>query len=155
MPGDGCAQKRFFDTLLNGCIPLVPLFPSSDKDAPFSFHHTKGCSTRITYPFAKGTFFRDADAGFDILDMVATFNGTCGFPCLRSALIDLVSNTSMLHEKQNRMRDYATVIRFGLTQNSNDHPDVFSALMVRLRHHAWHILDRVPEFSTQSISVMQ
>ncbi len=78
--------------------------------------------------------------------MVATFNGTCGLPCLRSALTDLLSNTSLVHEKQNRMRDYAKVIRFGLTHDSDDHPDVFSSLMVRLRHDAWHLLDKVPDF---------
>lgn len=152
LPGDGCAQKRFFDTLLNGCIPMVPLFPSNDKDSPFSFYRANRCSTRITYPFAKGTFFRDPDAGFDILDMVVTFNGTCGLSCLRSALIDLVSNSSMLQEKQNRLRDYTTVIRFGLTHDSNDYPDAFSSLMVRLRHHAWHILYKVPDFSPKNAS---
>ena len=80
--------------------------------------------------------------------MVATFNGTCGFACLRDAIIDVVANTSMLQEKQKRLREYATVVRFGLTHDSDDYPDAFSSLMVRLRHHVWHILDRVPDFTT-------
>jgi hypothetical protein len=36
-PGDGCAQKCFFDVILNGCIPLVPISQSSkDEERGFS-----------------------------------------------------------------------------------------------------------------------
>ena len=76
--------------------------------------------------------------------MVVTFNGTCGLACLRGALEELVSNERLIQEKRMKLREYATVIRFGLTSDSDAYVDVFSALIVRLRHHVWHILGRTP-----------
>ena len=123
--------------MINGCIPLVPVYPSNENASPVSFHYQK-CSTRITYPFAKGTFL-EPNAGFEMLDLVATYNGTCGFPCMKTALNDLASTPGMLEAKHRRLREYGVVVKFGLDERSNAFPDSFSALLVRLRQYAWHL----------------
>lgn len=123
---------------MNGCIPLVPHYPSNDEAWPVAFHYKK-CSTRITYPFSKGTFHLEPKAGFTITDLVATYNGTCGFPCMKSALEELASNPTELQKKHMRLRDYATMVKFGLDGRSRTIADAFSGLLVRLRHNSWHL----------------
>ena len=144
LPGDGCAQKRFFDALLNGCIPLVPLWPSDDTAWPHSFHHPGGCSTRIAYPFAQGSFHHEPRAGFDILDIVLAFNGTCGLECMNGTLHEFLANETAIVEKRRILQEYASVVSLGLSQESDGYPDAFAALMVRLRHHLWSLEGKEP-----------
>ena len=74
-----------------------------------------------------------------MLDLVATYNGTCGFPCIKTALNELASTSGMLQAKYRKLREYGALIKFGLDDRSNSFPDAFSALLVRLRQHAWHL----------------
>lgn len=74
-----------------------------------------------------------------MLDLVATYNGTCGFPCLQTALTELASDSKALQSKHNRLREYGDLMKFGLDDRSNSIPDAFSALLVRLRQYTWDL----------------
>lgn len=101
LPGDGPAQKRFFDVILSGCIPVAFVLDrygdnsgvvSSDNhnrhpswwdglDATVSMQ----TSIRTAYPFAKGLFPDQPDLGIDYESFVVQIrpsaeNG-CHFGC--------------------------------------------------------------------------
>jgi hypothetical protein len=154
LPGDGCAQKRFFDVILNGCIPLVPIFESSKhekREFPYSFFGHQECSTRITYPFAKGTFWRSKTAGLDIMDFVLPYDGTCCLKCMADPIVKMMANKTALQELRLRLRRYASLATFRLS-SEDDHiddesyhfPDAFTAALVSVRHYLWNLLGRVP-----------
>lgn len=132
LPGDGPPQKRFFDVILMGCIPLVPVWPAADGGV--SFWRNGSASIRATYPFALGSFFRDDDAGVDYLsDLVLPFDGACGLACMKGA-VEAVS-PEKLKQLQANLLKYAPLFSFGLEGNMYQSVDAFSALLVSLRHY--------------------
>jgi hypothetical protein len=56
---------------------------------------------------------------------------------MKMALEELASDLGVLQAKYNKLREYASLVKFGLDDRSNSFPDAFSALLVRLRHHTW------------------
>ena len=141
LPGDGCAQKRFFDVILNGCIPVVPIFhKSDDTDGYPTFFRWEGlCSIRRTYPFARGTFFGDETAGIDYQSLVVTFDGFCGIACMKGAMDQVLSNTTELKRLQISLKDYAKLATFGLDDNMYRSVDAFAAMLVQLRHYVFKL----------------
>ena len=137
LPGDGCAQKRFFDVILNDCIPVVPIFHKSDDTDgyPTFWRWENHCSIRRTYPFARGTFFGDETAGIDYQSLVVTFDGFCGIACMKGAMEQVLSNTTELKRLQTSLKDYAKLATFGLDGNMYRSVDAFAAILVQLRHY--------------------
>jgi len=63
--GDAPPQKRVFDAMLSGCIPVVLEYdPTGDQHYPS--HFTSGTwTTRQTYPYVRGTFSGYDNMGID------------------------------------------------------------------------------------------
>ena len=133
--GDECAQKRFFDVLLAGCIPVVMEY-EGDEENSVSWYSNKRCSVRRTYPFARGVYFDDLDAGLDYMSLVVSVNGTCGLPCMKIELEDVMKDKERLKNIRYTMYKYALLFTNSLDPAQNDnHPDAFSAMTVTLRHY--------------------
>lgn len=133
--GDGPVQKRIFDAILSGCIPVVIAHDTSLEPGYPSHFSQKGWSTRLTYPFAKGVFHGMPQMGIDWDDLVVSINGTCGIPCLFPTLEDLLTNQrNLVREKQQTVMRYATLFSFGMEENKLQHADAIAATLVQARH---------------------
>jgi hypothetical protein len=137
--GDACPQKRFFDVILNGCIPLVPSFtPSDDEGFPTFFRRKGSCSVRRAYPWSKGAFFGDEKVGVDYTTLVVQYDGTCGLPCMKPAM-EKVFSTELTRIRTD-LRNYARLVAFGAGNSRYKSLDGFSAMLVAIRHYLSHLV---------------
>jgi hypothetical protein len=133
--GDSPPQKRIFDVILSGCIPVVIEHESNEPGYPSHFA-ARATSIRVTYPFAKGSFYNYANMGVDFSDLAVTVPGSCGFDCFISTLQDLlVNHKDVVREKQRKISEYASLFSFGMEQNGLVHADAVAALLVQARHY--------------------
>jgi hypothetical protein len=135
LAGDGCPQKRVFDVMMSGCIPVVLHYARSDEQGWPSWYKEGACSIRLTYPFAKGTFAGDPMAGIDWESLVIPVNGSCGFPCMKSTIEAVMKDTERLTELRRRLRKVASLFSYGLEAESSASMDAFAALLVKLKHY--------------------
>ena len=143
LPGDGPPQKRFFEVMLNGCIPILPLWDSNDRvngTAFPSLFHEKEASARSTYAYHRYTFYGDDNAGIDyIRDLVVTFNGTCGLECLKGAAEAVLSNSDELARLRGNLRKYTKLFSYGMEGNAYRYSDAFTATLVSMRHYLYSL----------------
>ena len=135
--GDSPPQKRFFDVLLNGCIPVV-LAHDESTDPPFlSYFAPRGASTARTYPYAIGSFDGWSQLGINYETIVVQVNGTCGMPCFFPLLEDLLVNRPHeIRAKQQEIARLAPLFTYGMEHNRLQQADATAALLVHARHHA-------------------
>ena len=138
LAGDDCGQKRFFDVILSGCIPVVLRYSSDEDDWPSWFHRNK-CSIRRSYPFAQGTFYKDANAGIDYSTIVVEVDGDCGLTCIKPTLEELLRKPDKMRQLRRNLMGMAKLLTYGLDDDSFAYSDAFSALLVNLRHYAFHL----------------
>lgn len=134
--GDAPPQKRLFDAILNGCIPVVMEHNKSKEDGIPSHFAAGGISIRQTYPFAKGSFFNALDMGVDMRDIVVTIPAACGMKCMLPALHQLLLyDTDVLREKQNNLTRYASLFSYGMEENGSlQYADAVATMLVQARH---------------------
>ena len=134
--GDSPPQKRFFDVLLNGCIPVVLAHESSDP--PFlSYFARGGESTVRTYPYAIGSFDEWPQMGIHYETIVVEVNGTCGMSCFFPMLEDLLlHHPDKIRAKQREIARLAPLFTYGMEHNRLQQADATAALLVQARHHA-------------------
>jgi hypothetical protein len=133
--GDEPPQKRFFDALLSGCIPVVLDHPSSELPHR-SYFASNAHSNRITYPLAKGSFANDTEMGIDYSELVVAINETCNFNCMMPILEDLIVNhPDIIREKQENIARYASLFSYGMEENGMQFPDAILGMLVQVRHY--------------------
>ena len=135
LPGDDCAQKRFFDVILSGCIPVVLRYPSDEKGWPSWFARGE-CSIRRAYPFGRGSFFNDENAGIDYRTFVVEIDDDCGLECMKPKLEELMSKPDTVRLLRRNLMSFARLLSYGLDEASYGYIDAFSALLVTLRHYS-------------------
>lgn len=145
--GDRPAQKRVFDTILSGCIPVVLAY-HYEKD-----HHNKtsyfahgACPTSTVYPWAKGSFGENyPHMGIDYSELVVEIDakkcGSVGVDCIPTVLEKFLNDTAALRKKQHTLAKYARLFSFGMQDNAFQHVDAMSALLIASRHHAMLMSD--------------
>jgi hypothetical protein len=135
LKGDTAAQKRIFDAILSGCIPVTMEYESFEPDYPTHFE-PDGSSIRNVYPFARGSFYGDREMGIDYSQIMVIINGTCGIPCLVPTLEDLLLNhRDRVREMQENIGQVARLFSFGMEHNSMKHIDAIAAILVRIHHY--------------------
>ena len=134
--GDTPNQKRFFDVILSGCIPVALEYPSSEAGCPS--HFGPGLtSIRTVYPFSTGTFVGIPSMGIEYRDFIVAVNGTCGPPCILPALEDLLINQKeRLRQMHRKLAAVAQLLTYGLDDNARRYPDALAAMLVEVRHYA-------------------
>jgi hypothetical protein len=135
--GDTPAQKRIFDALLSGCIPVVLEYESYDSRSRYPSHfEPKRTSIRTVYPFSIGSFKGNPDMGIDYSKIMVTIDGACGIPCLVPTLKDLLLNhRDQVREMQENIGRVARLFSFGMEHNSMKHIDAIAAILVRIHHY--------------------
>ncbi|GAX17776.1 hypothetical protein FisN_24Hh157 [Fistulifera solaris] len=134
--GNTPAQKRFFDVLMSGCIPVVIEYASSKEEGYPSFFKKHETSIRLSYPFAKGIFLDEPEMGIDYHDLVVTVNGTCEMDCMLAGLEDLIINyPEVILAKQKSISELAQLFSYGLQNNALRYPDAVAAMLVQIRHY--------------------
>ena len=136
LPGDTTVQKRFFDVMMNGCIPITPIFPSIEPTENSSWK-AGGPPMSLAYPYSPVHFQNDSLAGINYLeDLVVTFDGECGATCAREAMESVMANETELRRLKGNVKKYAPLFAYGLEDNAYRHVDAFAAILVNLRHQA-------------------
>ena len=144
LPGDTANQKRFFDVMLNGCVPLVPVWPSFLQGQRSTFG-PGGTSTGLTYPFHRGVYYEDPMAGIDYLnDLVVTFDGECGIPCIKGAVEKALSNQTEFDRKRENIRRFARFFTNGLEEQKYRFADSHAATLVTIRHYLYGLAGKLP-----------
>ena len=143
LPGDGPPQKRIYDVMMMGCIPIMPVWDSYDSvngtTYPSLFAHRRE-SARMTYAYHRSSFSGDGDAGLDyVRDLVVTFNGTCGLACLKGAAEAVLSNVEELDRLQGNLRKYSRLFSYGLEDRAYRYADGFTATLVSMRHYLYRL----------------
>lgn len=80
-------------------------------------------------------------AGFNMMDLVVTFNATCGLRCMKGAINSFLENATKVEEKRRLLKDYALATSLDLSEYPTS-LDTFTSTIVALRHHLWDIMDR-------------
>lgn len=135
--GDEPNQKRFFDALLSGCIPVVMAHYFREGTSYFA----PGVENRRVYPWAKGSFGEKfPEMGVDYSKLVVEINETdCGaMDCLPGKLEKWLNDPEALRQKQLDIAKYARLFSYGMQQNAFTYADAMSALLVRARHYVIH-----------------
>ena len=144
LPGDTANQKRFFDVMLNGCVPLVPLWRSFLQGQRSTFG-PGGTSTGLTYPFHRGVYYEDPMAGIDYLnDLVVTIDGECGIPCIKGAVEKALSNQTEFDRKRENIRRFARFFTNGLEEQKYRFADSHAATLVTIRHYLYGLAGKLP-----------
>ena len=139
LPGDTTVQKRFFDVMMNGCIPITPTWPSIDPTQK-SCWKAGGPPMSLAYPYSPVHFRNDSLAGINYLeDLVVTFDGECGGRCAKEAMESVMANETELRRLKGNVKKYAPLFAYGLEDNAYRHVDAFAAILVNLRHQAQNL----------------
>lgn len=138
LAGDDCGQKRFFDVILSGCIPIVLRYSSDEQGWP-SWFRQGACSIRRAYPFGRGAFFNDTNAGIDYTTLVVEIDASCGLGCIKPTLENLMMNPDKIRRLRRSLMGAARLFTYGLEEESYGYPDAFSALLVTLRHYSTYV----------------
>ena len=151
--GDSPPQKRFFDALLSGCIPVVLAHESMDP--PFLSYFAPGeASTARTYPYAIGAFDGWPQLGIHYESIVVEVNGTCGMPCFFTLLEDLLVNRpDEIRAKQQEIARLAPLFTYGMERSGLQQADATAAMLVHARHHANTYYDSSSSSSSSSSSI--
>jgi len=139
--GDEPPQKRLFDVLLAGCIPVVLEHEVSEDGTDFPSHFAPNApSTRTTYPWAKQ---HPTGMGLEWSDLVIAIKASeCGrdgtTSCFPRVLEELLSTEdlyeSVVRKKHQNVRTYASLFSYGMEDNAFKYPDAVASLLVHARH---------------------
>eukprot|EP00584_Thalassiosira_punctigera_P024351 CAMPEP_0172574100 /NCGR_PEP_ID=MMETSP1067-20121228/136531_1 /TAXON_ID=265564 ORGANISM="Thalassiosira punctigera, Strain Tpunct2005C2" /NCGR_SAMPLE_ID=MMETSP1067 /ASSEMBLY_ACC=CAM_ASM_000444 /LENGTH=560 /DNA_ID=CAMNT_0013366723 /DNA_START=93 /DNA_END=1775 /DNA_ORIENTATION=+ len=144
--GDLPAQKRFFDAILSGCIPVVMAHRRAKNRRTGEYepcetsYFSPGAPLSMVYPWARGSFGeRHPDMGVDYSQLVVEIDAVdCGVDCIPKTLEKLMEDPVALRQKQYSLARYARLFSYGMGDDALRPVDAMSALLVRARHFVVH-----------------
>jgi hypothetical protein len=150
LAGDMAWQGRFFDAILNGCLPVVLSWKLSPKKnsvvdekswfIPYMPNQSPMASkVRETYPFHK-ELFGDPEIGIDYDSFVVECPGNeaneSDVSIVRRTMEDLLLNRpDEIRERQLRMKEVALAFTFGLGDDAHRYNDGFARTIRVLSTH--------------------
>lgn len=133
--GNTPAQKRFFDVLLSGCIPVVLSYNTSHEKGYPSFFEHRGTSIRVSYPFHRGLFQGMPEMGIDYRDLVVTIDASCGVTCIVPTVEKLLRHQpKRVRQIQRNIGRVASLFTYGMEENALKYADAVAAILVQIRH---------------------
>ena len=131
LPGDSAWQRRFFDVLMSGCLPLVIEWDM--KDGP-SWHIPKGDrDLDDVYPFFPGGFYDNPLTNIDYDSFVVRVPGKHrrhnDFSEVEAAIEKLLANTTELQRRQVHLMENAPKFAFGLGIEAHKYDDMFARIL--------------------------
>jgi len=139
LPGDSPSQKRFFDVIVMGCIPVVLAFDTSKSSASVaggfasntSWHSPGGYPMGDVYPWAKGSNGTYPEEEIDYRLFVVEVHGGVGN--VKPAIEALMENPREIRRRQLMLRKYAPYFCYGMGGDSHSYRDAFSKMMESVR----------------------
>jgi hypothetical protein len=139
LPGDTVTQKRFFDAILNGCLPVVLRFPHGSDQ---TWHPFENSRLRNALPFAHSGQF-----SADLLVNYSDFVVEVDLPAsnLTKAMSEWLQpeHAQELKRRQEAMRTVAPFLTYGLGPHAHQSEDAFARLLRALKHY----VDGLPRHS--------
>ncbi|KAL3902482.1 MAG: hypothetical protein SGILL_010807, partial [Bacillariaceae sp.] len=86
--GDSPNQKRIFDVIMSGCIPVAMTHHWLDEKTGMNLtsYFATGNPLSSFMPFAKGTFSGYPNMGIDYRELVVEVDAECGLECMKPTL---------------------------------------------------------------------
>jgi hypothetical protein len=152
LPGDTTWQGRFFDAVLNGCIPVVLAWNSTTALGtthfpPFNYE----TSVQQSYPFAnQKAVGYDPALEIDYTSFVVEcrankYRNRQYVSMLRETMNDLLLNRpDEIRQRQLAMRNVALSLTYGIGKEAHRHEDAFAKIIRTLRRHV-DTLDQLPK----------
>jgi phosphatidylserine decarboxylase len=147
LPGDLSWQKRFFDVILNGCLPVVLKFDTPGLPGGKSWFLPEGepgeiASVLQTYPFAKGIFGNRADLEIDYESFVVeipidTYNQENVTGILKT-MEAILNNEEELRRRQRAMMKASVTFSYGMGYDAHKYDDAFSHILKAIRYYLDH-----------------
>jgi len=131
LPGDNCWQRRFFDVIRNGCIPVVLEWTFEDDNGePKKSWHTPfdPIPIELTYPFA------DDSVPYSSFVVTVPYNKTNvrNVTSIIHTMKSILNDPYDLKQRQERMMYYAPYLTFGLGLEAHAYKDGFYQIMKEL-----------------------
>ncbi len=129
LPGDTVTQKRFFDVILSGCLPVVLQFRHKNF---ISWHPFDNSNLNNTVPFAHPQQY-----GPNLLVNYSTFVVQSDSPkAITQTMLNILKNPEDLKQRQVAMSHVAPLLTFGLgPDNAHRYDDAFARLLRGLKHY--------------------
>jgi hypothetical protein len=146
LPGDNCWQRRFYDVIRNGCLPVIMEWPLLNGGSR-SWHAPESCPMRDTYPLAKGQLMLgrgynnsrdDLEIDYDSFVVRAPGNleNDSNMTSMLTAMQDVLADPVELARRQRNMMAVARRFTFGVGPNAHGTHDAFADVMKTLEHFA-------------------
>ena len=150
LPGDLAWQKRFFDVILNGCIPVVLSFTTPNLPGGKSWflpeeQRGEHASVWQTYPFAKGQFGGRESFEIDyesfVVEIPVDMKSQQNMSSVMTIMESILSDKQELRRRQRRMMQYAISFTYGMGKDAHRHNDAFAHIISALEHYQRAVLD--------------
>jgi hypothetical protein len=146
LPGDTSWQRRFFDVISSGCIPLViewTLFDGSRSwftPTNMPAHHLH--SIQDSYPFFKGEY-QNSEMEVDYDSFLVKITGNAvkeqDFRGLREKIEEILADEEGLRRRQKFLAKFATRLSYGLGADAHRYKDAFWGILQALKIDQTHV----------------
>lgn len=139
LPGDICWQRRFFDVILSGCIPLVIEWNVKGQRTwfvPRPHHYIFGIDQ--AYPFYKGDFHNasfEIDYNSFVLRYHADASDETNFSSMKQFVEQALVGKKELQRKQTMLAKYAPILSYGVGSDAHKYKDAFWGVLQALKHY--------------------
>jgi hypothetical protein len=157
LPGDLAWQKRFFDALISGCIPVVLKFDTPNLPGGKSWFLPEGesgelASVQQAYPFAKGAFGGKTDIEIDyesfVLEVPIDVKSQDNVSGVVKSMEAILSDPFELRRRQLAMMKSALSFTYGMGKDAHQHDDAFSRILKTVRYYLDYRLSHLMKLTT-------
>ena len=143
LPGDTSWQRRFYDVILNGCLPLViswdtPSFPHGKSYFVPEGHFSMQMDTwsvSQTYPFASGLFPDELAIDYSsfVVEAPGNIEHIRDTSSVARKMEELLADREELKRRQLQMKEYALLFTMGVGEDAHRYEDEFARIIRTLR----------------------
>jgi hypothetical protein len=134
LPGDAPPQKRFFDVIIMGCIPVVLDFETDfASQSKTSWHSPGGFPIELSYPFAKHSNSIDPENEIDYESFVVQVKEVSA---MRKTLENILQNQTEIQRLQLNLMKNAQYFLYGMGDDSHLHEDAFVKILQSLQYYS-------------------
>ena len=148
LPGDAPWQRRLFDVISSGCLPVVLEWNVSDvpgnktwwQPPPYNPRFPETFSPQQSLPFWKGLVGGDPDTEIDYESFAVRIPMEIDPPTSLSIVHQTISEflanrTDEIRERQQNMRPYGLAFSFGLGRDAHRYDDGFARIVRQLKYY--------------------
>lgn len=137
LPGDSPSQKRFFDAMVMGCIPVVLSFGSGNTT---SWYLPESYVVEDTFPWSRGSGSTHPEHEIDYRSFVVEVSGGVGD--VKPVLEALLRNSSDIRRRQRLIMEHAPSFSYGMVGESYSESDAFSRILDSLRYYLSNVVGK-------------